>query len=70
MIVVPSFSLIQITQTIQDPVRTTSAERALLMLMHDSYVACPYLKVRGARSTMMHLIHHRFRSNTLIGFPK
>ena len=39
-------SLIQITQHIQDPVRTTSVERALLMLMHDSYFSCPYIKAR------------------------
>ncbi|CAF2400021.1 unnamed protein product [Rotaria sp. Silwood2] len=37
-------NLIQITQHIQDPVRTTSVERALLMLMHDSYFSCPYIK--------------------------
>jgi hypothetical protein len=41
-----NFSLIQITQHIQDPVRTTSVERALLMLMHDSYFSCPYIKTR------------------------
>ena len=39
-------NLIQITQHIQDPVRTTSVERALLMLMHDSYFSCPYIKTR------------------------
>jgi mediator of RNA polymerase II transcription subunit 12 len=39
-------NLIQITQHIQDPVRTTSVERALLMLMHDSYFSCPYIKAR------------------------
>ena len=37
-------NLIQITQHIQDPVRTTSVERALLMLMHDSYFSCHYIK--------------------------
>lgn len=44
--IVHCFSLIQITRHIQDPICTTSAERALLMLMHDSYFSCPYVKKR------------------------
>ena len=37
-------NIIEITQHIQDPIRTTSVERALLMFMHDSYFSCLYIK--------------------------